>query len=356
MALSATSPEHDKTYASATTRQKRILFSEILDNVSTTPIWKRGTSEFSAFFDLSSHSISPSLFKSTARKAIPNKNSLGMKMHQEGTRVLAEIFFTSQAVCVHHCQQGIQFEKSTIFGFPSLPSSDPVIRVKLSHLPFLPEAQLSEGLYDLLAPFGVVLEGGIFVDHGWYDGTGYAIICRPSSFSEIPELTHIMSWNEDSVVYATWSSMSLHCSFCHESNHTYFDCPVLSTIRCSSCHFTGHIHAHCPKKVTKAKPAGGPAHPSSKSPKSKNANKSTAPAPVTTGTLSAPTATKRSPPSSDSETNKSKPVHHPPLKQARPNSATRMDPDDRRNTSTLPPSHSPTPPSSLELTLQNTVP
>lgn len=98
--------------------------------------------------------------KTTARQVIAPENSLGMKTHQEGSRVLAEIFFTSEDVRTHHCNNGISFDKSTIFGFPALPSPDPVIRVKLSHLPFLPEHQLKEGIFDLLAPYGIVLEGG----------------------------------------------------------------------------------------------------------------------------------------------------------------------------------------------------
>lgn len=103
MALSAISPETGKSYASATKRQKRVLFCQNVDNVSTTPIWKRGSSKFSAFFDLSCHSVNPSLFKNIARMAIPMENSLGLKMHKEGTKVLAEIFFSTEAVCIRHC-------------------------------------------------------------------------------------------------------------------------------------------------------------------------------------------------------------------------------------------------------------
>ncbi|KAI8349907.1 hypothetical protein BD560DRAFT_337820, partial [Blakeslea trispora] len=139
-----------------------------------------------------------------------------------------------------------------------------VIRVKLLNIPFLPEARLRDGLFDLFAPFGIVLEGSIFIDHGWFDGTGYAIISRPSSVDELPELTHALTWNDESVVYATWFSIPLHCSYCHKANHIKFDCPVRKAIRCLSCFSVGHIRAHCPKQFAKAKPSGGPAHPSKK--------------------------------------------------------------------------------------------
>ena len=62
----------------------------------------------------------------------------------------------------------------------------------LLHLPFLPQNELKEGIFDLLAPYGIVLEGGIFVDQGWFDGTGYAILSIPTE-TTVPGLTRALS-------------------------------------------------------------------------------------------------------------------------------------------------------------------
>ena len=73
--------------------------------------------------------------------------------------------------------------------------------MKLSHLPFLPKHLLTQGIFDLLVPYGIVLEGEIFLDNGWFDGTGYAIL-QLSADHDLPELTHAVSWNDENVVYA----------------------------------------------------------------------------------------------------------------------------------------------------------
>lgn len=267
----------------------------------------------SAFFDLSSHSVKPTIFKSTARQVILPEDSLGMRLHQKGTsRVLAEIFFTSEEVRTRHCNDGIPFDKCKVYGFPALPSSDTVIRVKLSQLPFLPEPALQEGIFDLLAPYGIVLEGGIFKDQGWFDGTSYAILSIPKE-KDIPSLTHDLSWNDESVVYATWSSMPLHCSYCHKPNHSRLDCPVRSALRCWSCLAVGHLRAHCPARTKDAFVPESPHLPkkSVKKTKKSASSKSTVP--------------KRFPPSSDSEPDKPSITRPPPLKQTRPDTSSSME-------------------------------
>lgn len=166
MALPAIPPDPGKTYASVSQRQRRALFRQDVQDIHTTPIWRRGTAPCSAFFDLSHYPVKPADFKSTARKTIPTENRLGLKTHQEGSKALAEIFFTSEKVRVFHCNNGIAFDAFKIYGFPALPSRDPVLRVELSHLPFLPKHLLTQGVFDLLAPYGIVLERGIFLDNG----------------------------------------------------------------------------------------------------------------------------------------------------------------------------------------------
>lgn len=318
MASSAIPPKPGESYSAAVsnnTRQRRALFCHNVPAITTTPLWRRGTAECSAFFDLSTASISPHVFKSTARQIISPEDSLGMKIHQEGSKVLAEIFFSNEEARTHHCNNGIAVEKSTVFGFPALSSRDPVLRVKLSHLPFLPENHLKEGIFDLLAPYGIVLEGGIFVDHGWFDGTGYAILTIPSDMS-VPEITHALPWNDETIVYASWASMPIHCNYCHKPNHISFDCPIKKTIRCWSCLSVGHVRAHCPKRAQKAQESRKSAAPADKSKKSNPAPKS----PPKSDSKHKDPPTKRSPPNSDSETEPSSLSRPPPLKQPRPNS------------------------------------
>ncbi|SAL94720.1 hypothetical protein [Absidia glauca] len=123
--------------------------------------------------------------QTTARKVIAQGDSVGLKTHQEGQKIIAEILFTSYATLTHHCSNGISFEGFTMYGFPSL-SQDPVLRIKLSNLPFTSEEHLSQGIFDLVAPYGIVLEGGIMMDLGWFDGSGYAIIQIPSTSETSP--------------------------------------------------------------------------------------------------------------------------------------------------------------------------
>ncbi|KAL4207395.1 hypothetical protein AB4K20DRAFT_1832722 [Rhizopus microsporus] len=218
MALPAIPSDPGKTYASVFQRQKRVLFHQDAQDIHTTPIWRRGTAPCSAFFDLSHRPVKSSDFKLTARKTIHTENSLGY------SRI--------------PLQQGIAFDAFKIYGFPALLSRDPVLRVKLSHLPFLPKHLLTQGIFDLLVPYGIVLEGEIFLDNGWFDGTGYAIL-QLSADHDLPELTHAVSWNDENVVY------------CHKPNHSRLDCPVRSAVRCWTCLSNGHLRPHCPRRVTR---------------------------------------------------------------------------------------------------------
>ena len=322
MALAAIPPDPGISYASVVQRQRRVLFCQSVESVSTPPIWRRGTAPLSAYFDLSPHNISPNVFKVAARKAIPFGHSFGLKTHQEGKKVLAEIYFSSEEARIYHCNQGVPLEGFTVYGFPALPSDDTVLRIKLTNLPFISEAQLKEGIFDLLAPYGVVLEGGIMIDHGWYDGTGYAVIRIPSG-TTVPPVTHELSWNDVSVVYATWSAMPLHCSYCHKPNHSRVDCPIRADLRCWTCLATGHLRIHCPKRIPKA--------PTDSKKKSKKKNNKIVTDPV-------PPAPKRSPPSSDSESDKPSLSRPPPLKQPRPLAS--MEVVDTPSSSAPPPSSS----------------
>ena len=177
MALPAIPPKPGTSYAAVAQRQRHALFRHQVDNISTPPpIWRRGTTFLSAFFDLSLQSVDPNLFKNYARIVIPTENSLGMKLHQERSKIIAEILFSSEEARTYHCNAGISFEQVTVlYGFPALPPNDRVIRVKLFNLSFLPEKQLKDGIFDMLAPYGIVLEGGIFFDREWFDGTGYVL-------------------------------------------------------------------------------------------------------------------------------------------------------------------------------------
>ncbi|CAO3667430.1 unnamed protein product [Rhizopus microsporus] len=229
-----------------------------------------------------------------------------------------------------------------IYGFSVLLSRDLLLRVKLSHLPFLPEHLLTQGIFDLLAPYGIVLEGGIFLNNGWFDGTSYAIL-QFSADHDLPELTHALSWNDENVMYAAWPSIPLHCNYCHKPNHSRSDCPVRSALRCWTYLSNGHIRAHCPQLVIRTTA-------SVKSKPAKKPNKSTKHCASTV-----PSVPKHSPPSSNSETDSVSPTRLSPLKQPRPNTATFMEvekPPSISRSTPAPPSHD----SSLDQTLKTTVP
>lgn len=196
------------------------------------------------------------------------------------------------------------------------------------------------------------LKGGIFIDQGWFDGTGYAIISIPTD-GDVPSLTHDLSWNDESVVYATWSSMPLHCSYCHKPNHSRLDCPVRSALRCWSCLAVGHLRVHCPTPAQKV-PVSESLNKSKKSVK-KSTNKSAPQRSIS----NVPQASKRSPPSSDSENDQPSTTRPPPLKQSRPNTRTAMDVEKLTATSNpLPPTPSrpPAASSSLDKALKTTIP
>ena len=122
MALPAIPSDPGKTYASVFQRQKRVLFHQDAQDIHTTPIWRRGTAPCSAFFDLSHHPAKPADFKSTARKTIPTENNLGLKTRQEGSKILAEIFFTSEEVRAFLCNNGITFDIQNLWFFCPLVS------------------------------------------------------------------------------------------------------------------------------------------------------------------------------------------------------------------------------------------
>ena len=117
MALPAIPSDPGKTYASVFQRQKRVLFHQDAQDIHTTPIWRRGTAPCSAFFDLSHRPVKSSDFKLTARKTIHTENSLGLKTHQENSKVLAEIFFKSEDIRAFHCNKVLHstHSKSMVF-------------------------------------------------------------------------------------------------------------------------------------------------------------------------------------------------------------------------------------------------
>lgn len=86
----------------------------------------------------------------------------GITTHQEGKQTIAKIFFATEEARTHFCNEVIPGDRFTIQGFPALSFGDPVVRIILTKLPFISREDLRTGIFDLLSPYRIVLEGGIY--------------------------------------------------------------------------------------------------------------------------------------------------------------------------------------------------
>ncbi|KAG1136693.1 hypothetical protein G6F37_011807 [Rhizopus arrhizus] len=114
--------------------------------------------------------------------------------------------------------------------------------MKLSNLPFILDDQLSSGIFDLLAPYG------IFQDHGWFDGTSYTII-QQSLDIDPPDLTRALLWDPQTKDYATWPSIPLHCSYCHEPDYSKVDCRKKTAVQYWIRYAHGYERQHCTRNL-----------------------------------------------------------------------------------------------------------
>ncbi|KAI8334342.1 hypothetical protein BC941DRAFT_337934, partial [Chlamydoabsidia padenii] len=126
-----------------------------------------------------------------------------------------------------------------------------IVRVSFTSLPVYDEEELLPGLATSLRRFGIMHHLELFKDpaSGFRMGTGYAIIHKTLSEGQtlLAPLTHKIEYLETSEFFhATWADMSMWCRYCHEENHTKFNCAqALAAITCYQCHQQGYRAAQC---------------------------------------------------------------------------------------------------------------
>ncbi|KAG1139587.1 hypothetical protein G6F37_009344 [Rhizopus arrhizus] len=153
---------------------------------------------------------------------------------KKGSRKIAEIKFDPLDPAIDHIlKDGITFENDAakLLSCRALDPAVPLVRLRLSNLPFLKEEILKEKLKMSLKVYGSVLDLGILrKSHtGTYMGTGYAILS-----------------SEYKGFYAVWSDVPTYCRYCHAEGHTVPDCPKkCSFYVCWNCRASGHVAAEC---------------------------------------------------------------------------------------------------------------
>ncbi|KAG1164711.1 hypothetical protein G6F37_000052 [Rhizopus arrhizus] len=147
------------------------------------------------------------------------------------SRKIAEINFDPLDPAIDHIlKDGINFENDAVRLLPcrALDPAVPLVRLRLSNLPFLKEDILKEQLKMSLEPYGFVLDLGSY---------------------ENPTPAPIWYQSEDEGFYAMWSDMPTCCRYCHTEGHVVPDCPKKRSSRvCWNCRTSGHIAADCTKR------------------------------------------------------------------------------------------------------------
>ena len=104
------------------------------------PIWKRGFSEYSVFFNLSKmqHLIKEASFYSAVRETLPFDHFLGLR-HLKGPNqgLLIEYSLSSEEDCKQLINHGVQVDDQLLKPFRSLPPDANIVQLHLSNLPFL---------------------------------------------------------------------------------------------------------------------------------------------------------------------------------------------------------------------------
>ncbi|KAG1064014.1 hypothetical protein G6F41_010360 [Rhizopus arrhizus] len=227
------------------------------DKVIYSKVWRAGRSPGSVLLDMTDRSESPVQLMALIAKQFPSR--IAVATTKEGSRKIAEINFDPLDPAIDQIlKDGITFENDAVRLLPcrALDPAVPLVRLRLSNLPFLKEDILKEQLKMSLEPYGSVLDLGILREShtGTYMGTGYAILSVPKNDDRFSPLSHHLPWyqSEDEGFYAVWSDMPTYCRYCHAEGHAVPDCPKKRSSRvCWNCRASGHIAAECAKSKNK---------------------------------------------------------------------------------------------------------
>ncbi|KAG0940617.1 hypothetical protein G6F26_008097 [Rhizopus arrhizus] len=131
------------------------------------------------------------------------------------------IFITNRYPVIDHIlKDGITFENDAVklLSCRALDPAVPLVRIRLSNLPFLKEDILKEQLKMSLEPHGFVLDLGILQE--FHTGV-------PKNDDRFSPLSHHLPWyqSEDEGFYAVWSDMPNYCRYCYAEGHAVPECP-----------------------------------------------------------------------------------------------------------------------------------
>lgn len=138
-------------------------------------------------------------------------------LNDNNTRYL-EVYITPDNDLNDIRQEGNVFSDANLKVIPckAVDDQSQIVKLKLSHLPMLPEKEVLEGLQQSLAMFGNILDILILNDPvtGFFMGGGFAYIDVAQANAIAPErkyqeLSHQISWMESpkEVFRATWNNM-----------------------------------------------------------------------------------------------------------------------------------------------------
>ncbi|SAL96024.1 hypothetical protein, partial, partial [Absidia glauca] len=253
------------------------VLSDEMDESESTPAtlikshaWRTGRNPGSFFLDISTRKEGDSIIN---RLLLSQYSACrGASAFKEGSRRLYEVNIDpkdgTQTFEFKH--NGLLFPDGVrIVPTRALPSSNSIVKLRLSRMPFLFPAELEQGLSDTLSQYGAVLDIGINTDphSGMFMGSGYAVLDTATDNELDPEmggfktLTHTLPWPSlDCGFRADWVNMPEYCRYCHEDGHTRPSCPTARPLRlCYECNKPGHVAAQCSSRSTQdPKPSPAP--------------------------------------------------------------------------------------------------
>ncbi|KAI9490983.1 hypothetical protein BDB00DRAFT_734486, partial [Zychaea mexicana] len=220
--------------------------------LTSQPLFRRGSEEFSIFYDVTGDKLGPKAFFDAARARFPTGVGLGRLTHRDKGRVLVEIILNSEQSCTQACETPLQVTDEVSYtATRSLPPDNEVFRVTLDKLPIIPLVDLEKGLRSCLSQYGRILHLGLYddVNGGWFCGRGFAVLCKLPTDDFAP-LTHRMAscfsaGNTVRSFLATWADMGVYCRYCHDTTHSISRCPDRPTHVCFNCERPGHLQRNC---------------------------------------------------------------------------------------------------------------
>ncbi|KAI8137712.1 hypothetical protein BJV82DRAFT_674520 [Fennellomyces sp. T-0311] len=218
---------------------------------------RRGTEDYSVFYDASSPAVAEDAFLKAARQLFPNWDvGIGMIPHKdkETGHQLYEMTLPNEAACSIALQQCLKIENQEYHAVRSLPPDHFLTKLELEKIPTcLPTMELEKCLREALSPYGEVVNLGLYrAKKGWFQGFGYAVLMNTQGTSSLGELKHRVPFgkigNREREFYAKWKGMGKYCTYCRDDGHSIVECETRPSQmpECYNCRQVGHISINCP--------------------------------------------------------------------------------------------------------------